>query len=155
MDRFLCHYSNRFDAKGRVSVPAPFRAVLARENFEGVFAHPSLDDPALDCGGTTLLNEIHTLLDSLPPYSRDREDFATALLGTGEILRLDSEGRILLGERPRAAIGLRDEAMFVGQGRKFQIWEPNRFAARLEEAKARARRLRSDMGAPAPREIRQ
>ena len=36
-----------------------------------------------------------------------------------------------------------DEAAFVGQGRKFQIWEPNRFAAHFEEAKARVRRLRA------------
>jgi hypothetical protein len=36
-----------------------------------------------------------------------------------------------------------DEAALVGQGRKFQIWEPNRFAAHFEEAKARVRRLRA------------
>jgi len=148
VDRFLSHYIQRFDVKGRISVPAPFRAVLAKQNFEGVFAHPSLDAPALDCGGSTLLDEIHGLLESMPPYSRDREDLATALLGTGEILRFDSEGRIALGDRLRGSIGLRDEGMFVGQGRKFQIWEPNRFAAYLEEAKARVRRLRSEMSAP-------
>jgi MraZ protein len=149
VDRFLSHYAQRFDAKGRVSVPASFRAVLARQSFEGVFAHPSLDSPALDCGGSSLLDEIHALLESMPPYSRDREDLATTLLGTGEILRFDSEGRIMLGERLRGSIGLRDEAMFVGQGRKFQIWEPNRFATHLEEAKARVRRLQSEMGSAA------
>jgi MraZ protein len=145
VDRFLSHYAQRFDSKGRISVPAPFRAVLAKQNFEGVFAHPSLDSPALDCGGSILLDEIHTLLESMPPYSRDREDLATALLGTGEILRFDSEGRIVLGERLRASIGLRDEAVFVGQGRKFQIWEPTRFASYLDEARDRVRRLRSEM----------
>ena len=57
----------------------------------------------------------------------------------------------MLGERLRASIGLRDEAMFVGQGHKFQIWEPNRFAAHLEEAKARVRQLRAEIGVPAAR----
>jgi DNA-binding transcriptional regulator/RsmH inhibitor MraZ len=38
-----------------------------------------------------------------------------------------------------------DEAAFVGQVRKFQIWEPNRFAAHFEEAKARVRRLRAEI----------
>ena len=28
MDRFVSHYTLRLDAKGRVSIPAPFRAVL-------------------------------------------------------------------------------------------------------------------------------
>lgn len=41
-----------------------------------------------------------------------------------------------------------DEAAFVGQGRRFQIWEPNRFTAHFEEAKARVRGLRAEMGFP-------
>ena len=149
MDRFLSHYINRIDAKGRLSAPAPFRAVLAKDGFEGIFVHPSLDAPALDCGGNRLLGEINAFLESMPPYSQEREDMATALLGTSEVLRLDSEGRILLSERLREAIGLKDEAAFVGQGHKFQIWEPIRFAAHLEEAKARVRRMRAELGARA------
>jgi MraZ protein len=151
LDRFLSHYTNRIDAKGRLSAPAPFRAVLAKDGFEGVFVHPSLDAPALDCGGNQLLGEINAFLEAMPPYSQGREDMATALLGTSEILRLDSEGRILLSERLREAIGLKDEAAFVGQGHKFQIWEPTRFATHLEEAKARVRRLRAEFAARAAR----
>ena len=147
MDRFLSHYTNRIDAKGRLSAPASFRAVLAKDGFEGIFVHPSLDAPALDCGGNRLLAEINGFLESMPPYSQEREDMATALLGTSEVLRLDSEGRIMLSERLREAIGLKDEAAFVGQGHKFQIWEPIRFAAHLEEAKARVRRMRAEFGA--------
>jgi MraZ protein len=149
MDLFLSHFINRFDAKGRISAPAPFRAVLARDGFDGLFVQPALDAPALDCGGKALIKEIDALLDSLPPYSREREDLSTALFGGSEILRLDSEGRFLLGERYRAALGLTDEAVFVGCGHKFQIWEPSRFAAHLEEAKARVRRLRAELGAKA------
>ena len=155
MARFLSHHANRFDAKGWVSAPAPFRAALARENFEGLFAHPLLESPALHCGGTALLDEINGLLHSIPPCSRGREDLAAALLDAAEILRFDSDGRITLGERMRASTGLQDEAMFVGQGRKFQIWEPNRFAAHLEEAKARVRRQRSEMGAQMTRGARE
>jgi MraZ protein len=149
VDRFLSHYTNRFDAKGRVSIPATFRAVLAKDGFEGIYAHPSLDAPALDCGGNALLNQISALLETMPPYSERRDLFATALLGTSEILRADQEGRILLSEKNRAFLGLRDEAVFVGQGHKFQIWEPSRFASYLEEAKSRVRLLRIELGARA------
>jgi len=62
---------------------------------------------------------------------------------------LDSEGRFVLGERHRAALGLTDAAAFVGCGHKFQIWEPSRFAARLEEAKARVRTLRAELSVKA------
>ena len=72
MDRFLSHFTNRFDAKGRVSIPAPFRQVLAKDGFEGVYAYPSLDQPALDCGGLKLLAEIDALLATMPHWSPAR-----------------------------------------------------------------------------------
>jgi MraZ protein len=147
VDRFVSHFINRFDAKGRISIPASFRSVLAKDGFEGLYVHPSLDAPALDCGGNALLREIDTLLETMPAYSEPRDVFATALLGTSEILRLDSEGRVTFSEASRAFMGLAGEAAFVGQGHKFQIWEPGRFAAHLEEAKTRVRQLRAELGA--------
>jgi len=150
LDRFLSHFTYRFDAKGRVSIPAPFRQVLAKDGFEGVYVYPSLDAPALDCGGFRLLQEIDALLATLPPYSPARDAFATALLGTSEILRMDSEGRVLIDERLKAPLGLGEEATFVGQGHKFQIWEPSRFAAHLESARASVRRLRAGQGGAGP-----
>ena len=150
MDRFVSHYALRFDAKGRISAPAPFRAVLAKEGFEGLFLYPALDATALDCGGKSLLDQIDALLATTPPCSPEREDLATALLGTGELLKFDSEGRMMLTPRLREAAGLADEAVFVGQGYKFQIWSPDRFATHLERATSRARALRQRIGAPAP-----
>ena len=147
MERFLSHFTHRFDAKGRISIPAPFRAVLMKDGFEGLFTSPALEAPAQDCGGKALLAEIDALLGSMPPYSAARDAFATALLGAGEILRMDSEGRVLIDERTKARIGLTNEAVFVGQGHKFQIWRPESFEAHLEDSRARLRQLRSERGA--------
>ena len=146
MDRFLSHFTHKFDAKGRISIPAPFRLALAKDGFEGVYAYPSLDAPALECGGNGLLAEIDALLGTMPPFSPERDAFATALLGTSEILRMDTEGRVMLDDRTKAALGVGPEAVFVGQGHKFQIWEPSRFAAHLEAARASVRRLRAGQG---------
>ncbi len=150
MDRFLSHFTNRFDAKGRVSIPAPFRQVLAKDGFEGVYAYPSLDQPALDCGGQKLLAEIDALLATMPPWSAARDAFATALLGTSEILRMDAEGRVSLDEGLKGALGLGDVAVFVGLGHKFQIWEPSRFQAHLEGSRQRVRALRAERDGEAP-----
>ena len=149
MDRFLSHFIHRFDAKGRISIPAPYRQVLAKDGFEGVYTYPSLDAPALDCGGHRLLAEIDALLATMPPFSPARDAMATALLGTSEILRMDAEGRVSMDDRLKASLGLREEAAFVGQGHKFQIWEPTRFAAHLEEARSRVLRLRASRDAGA------
>ena len=144
MDRFLSHFTHRFDAKGRISIPSAFRQVLAKDGFAGVYAYPSLDAPALDCGGHALIAEIDALLQTMPPYSPARDAFATALLGMSEILRLDAEGRVFFEERLKSALGLDGEAVFVGQGHKFQIWEPARFQTHLDEARTRVRRLRAE-----------
>jgi MraZ protein len=150
VDRFLSNFTHRFDAKGRISIPASFRQVLAKDGFAGVYAYPSLDAPALDCGGNALIAEIDSLLQTMPPYSQARDAFATALLGMSEVLRLDAEGRVFFEERLKTALGLGSEAVFVGQGHKFQIWEPARFQAHLEQARERVRRLRADRDALAP-----
>ena len=142
MDRFVAHYTNRFDAKGRISIPAPFRGVLARDGFDGLYVHPSLDAPALDCGGNALLKRIDALLDAMAPYSARHDMFATALLGTSEIMKPDSEGRISLSAASRKHLGLDNEAVFVGQGYKFQIWQPQNFAERLAAARLALRELR-------------
>ena len=142
MERFVSHFTNRLDAKGRVSIPAPFRTVLARDGFEGLYVHPSLDAEALDCGGHALLREIDGLLGTLSPYSDERDMFSTALLGTSEVLKVDPEGRVILTESLKTYAGISAEVTFVGQGQKFQIWEPGRFRVHLEEARNRVRELR-------------
>jgi MraZ protein len=98
MDRFVSHYMLRLDAKGRVSVPAPFRAVLARDGFDGLYCYPALDRPALDAGGNALLTEIEALIAGLPLYSEQREQFSLAFYGTSETLKIDGEGRVQLTE---------------------------------------------------------
>jgi len=131
MGQFVSHYVLRLDAKGRISVPAAFRTVLARDGFEGVYCHPALDRPALDAGGNALLAEIRALITGYPPYSEQREQFALSLYGTSETLKIDSEGRVVL----------------TGLGHKFRIWEPSRFRAELAEATEKVRAFKQELGA--------
>lgn len=148
MDRFVSNFTNRLDAKGRVSIPASFRAVLARDGFDGLHIHPSLDLMALDAGGNALLGEIDAILASLPPYSEDRDHLSTALLGVSERLKVDPEGRVQLTDSLVAYAGLSDQVSFVGLGSKFQIWEPRRFQAHLQSARLRLREVRRGLGGP-------
>jgi MraZ protein len=146
-DRFVSNFTNRLDAKGRVSIPAPFRAVLARDGFEGLFVHPSMEADAFDCGGNALLREIDSLLDAYTPYSEQRDTLATALLGLSEKLKVDPEGRVQLSESCKVRAGITSEVVFVGLGHKFRIWEPERFRAHLEEATLRLRETVKSLGA--------
>jgi MraZ protein len=146
MDRFVSHYLLRLDAKGRLSVPASYRAVLARDGFEGLYCYPALDRPALDAGGNALLAEIEALISGFPPFAERREQFSLALYGTSETLKVDGEGRVVLTDAHKAHAGIRDAVMFVGLGHKFQIWEPGRFRAELTEATDKVRAFKAEPG---------
>jgi MraZ protein len=146
MDRFVSHYTLRLDAKGRVSIPAPFRAVLTRDGFDGLYCYPALDRPALDAGGNALLAEIEALITRFAPYSEAREQFAAALYGTSEVLKIDGEGRVILTEPLKSHAGIADAVAFAGLGHKFQIWEPGRFRAELAEATEKVRALKKQLG---------
>jgi MraZ protein len=146
MDRFVSHYVLRLDAKGRVSVPASFRAVLARDGFDGLYCHPALDRPALDAGGNALLAEIETLISGFPPYSEQREQFSLALYGTSETLKIDGEGRVVLTDTHKIHAGIKDAVIFVGLGHKIRIWEPGRFGAELKEATDKVRAFKQELG---------
>ena len=152
MDRFVSHYTLRLDAKGRVSVPAPFRAVLARDGFEGLYCYPTLDRPALDAGGNALLQEIDALIARFAPYSEEREQFSAALYGTSEVIKIDGEGRAILTDALKAHAGIKDEIACVGLGHKFQIREPGRFRAELAEATEKVRALKKRLGSRVPAE---
>jgi MraZ protein len=146
MDRFVSHYMLRLDAKGRVSIPAPFRAVLARDGFDGLYCYPTLDRPALDAGGNALLAEIEALIAPYSPYSEEREQFSAALYSTSEILKIDGEGRVTLSEALKNHAEIADSVAFAGLGHKFQIWEPGRFRAELAEATEKVRAWKQRLG---------
>lgn len=145
-DRFVSTYSMRLDAKGRISIPAPYRTLLARDGLDHLICHPSLDCPALDAGGSRLLAGIDALIERYPPYSEAREELASALYGRTETLRMDGEGRAMLTESLKAHAAITDEAVFVGLGHTFRIWEPGRFRTHLAEATAKVRALKQALG---------
>ncbi|GGE85897.1 transcriptional regulator MraZ [Stappia taiwanensis] len=146
MAGFVSHYTNRLDAKGRVSVPAPFRQALARDGYEGLYCFPSLHQPAVDAGGHQLVAEIQKRLDGLATLTEDHDALSTALFGASETLKIDGDGRIMLSEMIRAHAGIADQVTFVGQGYKFQIWHPDGFRAHRAEAMKRAMSLLSSAG---------
>ncbi len=145
MDQFVSHFINKVDAKGRISIPAPFRAVLTRDGFDGLYCYPALNAPALDAGGNRLLQRIKGQLEGIAPYTPEHDQYATALYGMSEVLKIDRDGRMGLTASLKAHAGIGNRAVFVGQGDKFQIWAPEPFEAHRNEA---VRRLRQRLQAP-------
>jgi transcriptional regulator MraZ len=146
MDRFVSNVTLRLDAKGRVSIPASFRSVLAGDGFDGLYCYPALDRPAIDAGGNALMAEIEAVIARYAPFSDARERFALALYGTSETLKIDGEGRVSLSDTLKRHAGITEAVTFVGLGHKFQIWEPGRFQRELAEATQKVRELKAELG---------
>ena len=101
--------TNRLDAKGRVSVPAPFRLVLLTDGFDGLYCCPTLDMQAVDAGGNRLREAIRESLAGFGRFSPEHEYLSTALLGVSEILKLDADGRVTLTESLKVHAGIGQE----------------------------------------------
>jgi MraZ protein len=138
---FLSTFRNRIDAKGRVSVPAPYRALLARKSTEGgLILGPDIAMPALVAGGRDYLDGINRRIVELPDLHPEREMLIDGLLPFLSELNLDQEGRVQLGAGflEHAGLAAPGEAVFVGRGHSFQIWEAKAWDARAAEARGKA-----------------
>lgn len=148
MNRFVSTYINKIDAKGRTSIPQPFRGILTQDGFDGqIYCYPSLDNPALDAGGQKLVDRIDGIIEELLPYSDERDPLATALFGESEIIKIDQDGRAIISERLRKHAGLTGEVTFVGLGHKFQMWEPRAFENYRAQSRSKMDNLRKRLGA--------
>ena len=142
MNRFLSSAVNRIDAKGRVSVPAHFRAVVQQRGYSELYAIRQLDVPALDVGGLDLLDRYEQRMALEDPFMQTADDMSFFVHGDGSFLKLDQDGRISVNDFIREHTGITTEAAFVGRGNFFQIWEPEKLRAYGEQVRARLSRLR-------------
>ena len=149
---FLSTFHNRIDKKGRVSVPAQFRAVLASKvlanDFQGVVAYQSPINNCIEACGMSRIIKLNERMESFDPYSEERDAFVNTLFGESAQLSFDSDGRILLTEELMEAAGLKEEATFVGKGEVFEIWEPKAFTAYAKRARSLVKEKRFMMKGP-------
>jgi MraZ protein len=139
VELFLSTYVNKVDRKGRVSVPATFRAAVADQSFPGIVVFPSFKHEALEGSGIKRMEEMSERLDGLDEFSEERENLSV-LFASSQALPFDPEGRIVLPEDLASHAHISESAAFVGLGKSFQIWEPNRFADHQAVLRERARR---------------
>jgi MraZ protein len=135
MALFLSTHENKIDKKGRVSVPASFRAELSEEAFQGVVLLRSNTHNCLEGFAWSYMQEIGKRLDDFDLFSAEQDDLATSIFGTAVQLSMDGDGRIVLPQDLIGFANLSEKASFVGMGAKFQIWSPEVFEGRRDVAR--------------------
>ena len=142
---FLSSFENRIDKKGRVSVPATFRSYLNSLGYNGFISYPSFNHPALEACSQDRIEKISNTIDQLNPFEEKRDYFATAVLSESSNLIFDSEGRVQFPKKLLDVAKIKNDILFVGVGKTFQVWSPKNFEKFKSFAKKKALQSRSTL----------
>lgn len=153
MALFISTFVNKVDRKGRVSVPATFRAALKGQSFNGIIAFRSYREAAVEACAMDRMEQFSQGLDALDQFSQEQDELASTIFADAHQLTIDGDGRISLPPLLADHAGITDSAAFVGRGATFQLWNPDTFTRHQEEARRRAADRNATLRLPqAPRE---
>ena len=134
---FMDTITNKVDAKGRVSLPSDYRSIV-KETESEIVCYRSLTSPCIEGCLEDMLEKLASEIENSNDFfSQEQDDLTNLIFGDAKRFLFDSTGRIVLSDKLLAHAGITDSAVFVGKGRKFQIWSPENWAK--EEAKVRER----------------
>ena len=132
--------TNKVDAKVRVSLPADYRSIVKDSQSE-IVCYRSLTAPCIEGCLEDLLDKLASEMEnSLDFFSSTQDELTNLVFGDAKRYPFDSTGRIMLSAKLLEHAGITDTAVFVGKGRKFQIWNPANWSK--EEARIRAEVLK-------------
>ena len=120
------------DAKGRLAVPARYRDRLAARCAGHLICtvdqdHCLLIYPLPDW------EEIERKLMRLPTLNPQARRLQRLMVGHATDLELDSHGRVLVPPKLREYAGLTRQAMLIGQGSRFELWDEQHWNERRDE----------------------
>ena len=142
---FLSTYENKLDKKGRLSVPAQFRSYISNLGYNGIICYPSFNNSALEAWPQNRIEKIAEAIDALNPFDEKKDYFSTSILSESVNLQFDTEGRIQLTEKLKIHANIKGTALFVGQGKTFQIWSPKSFEKFRVNAKNKSKINRANL----------
>ncbi|MBH97125.1 MAG: cell division/cell wall cluster transcriptional repressor MraZ [Rhodospirillaceae bacterium] len=120
------------DTKGRMAIPSRYRErLLNRAN--GALVATVDRDYCLLLYPLPDWEEIERKLVRLPALNKQARRLQRLMVGYATELEMDGHGRVLLSRELRDFAGLDKQAMLIGQGNKFELWDADRWSARRDE----------------------
>ena len=122
------------DAKGRVAIPTRHRgALLSAGKALVLTAHP---DGCVLIYPAAAWEPVRDKVSAFPSFDPKASWWKRLLLGFEEHVAPDAAGRVLLSSGLRLHAKLEREAMLVGQGHYFELWDAGVWNAKLAAALA-------------------
>lgn len=126
---FLGRFAHNLDAKGRLAVPARFRASLS----EGVVVTRGIDR-CVAAYPMSVWEELAGKIAGLPMTDSNARQFRRMVFAEAANLALDRQGRIMVPPELRAYADIDREAVIVGVHTSFEIWSPDGWDAMQSHA---------------------
>jgi MraZ protein len=130
---FLGRYHHTVDEKGRLTVPARYRDLLAAE---GAYLTQGFDQN-INVYPIPIFERISHRVNRLSMTDPSARLLRRLMFSNAELVVLDKAGRILVPQFLREELNLDGEAVIVGMGDYFEIWSPNQWVgqtAMMEES---------------------
>jgi MraZ protein len=130
---FLGRYHHTVDEKGRLTVPARYRDLLAAE---GAYLTQGFDQN-INVYPIPIFERISHRVNRLSMTDPSARLLRRLMFSNAELVVLDKAGRILVPQFLREELNLDSEAVIVGMGDYFEIWSPNQWVgqtAMMEES---------------------
>ena len=137
MALFAGTYENKVDKKGRVSLPAPFRAQLPEGDGRLVYVYRSPSLAALEACDPAFMERLAESLEQYDMFSDEEAEMGAVILADARPLSLDGEGRIMIPAEYMDYANIDGQVAFAGYGRRFQLWEPARLQDHTAESRTR------------------
>jgi MraZ protein len=137
MALFLSSFTNHIDTKGRLSVPATFRAAANAEQFAGVVLFRSFTNNCIEGFLMSRMEKMAAATDELGAFDKVQDDLTALLFADARPLQFDVTGRIVIPTDLLKHAGINEDALFVGRGNSFQIWNPAEFEKSQAESLSR------------------
>ena len=126
-------------------MPATFRSHLSSMGYNSFISYPSFNHLALEACTQDRIEKISNTIDALNPFEEKRDYFATSVLSESVNLQFDTEGRVSFTEKLLNHAKIKNNILFVGLGKTFQIWEPKIFEKFKITARKKAYQNRSNL----------
>ena len=108
-------------------MPASYRSYLSNLGYNGIVCFSSFNNQCVEAWPQDRIEKISNAIDTLNPFEEKKDYFATSILSESINLQFDNEGRIILTSKLLKHSKIKNNVLFVGQGKTFQIWEPASF----------------------------
>ncbi len=121
------------DSKGRMALPSRHRELLSAENIHKMVVTIDTEEKCLLLYPEHEWQKIEANLQRLPSFNAAARRIQRLLIGHATDIELDAQGRMLLPQELRAYALLQKQAVMIGQGNKFEIWDEQTWQIKRDE----------------------